>query len=223
MYMKGGHKTSPGPRRGEKLRVYLSWWASSARMYRTGILMWPFLEKTISSKKFCPFGCYLHCISADKTWKISQIVSVAQLNHKIGDLGSLIVQLRLVHCSVCLMRLKTMAKRSWKSFPSISIRSLSISVNPENCTMEEVELIKTTATEARPCLCPAHVPSQSVHALIVCLSIPSSGVILEDTNTSFTTGSDHCLGTWNKTDHDGDITGRVYTVCRISNQPRPAL
>nr|XP_055166286.1 uncharacterized protein LOC129500169 isoform X2 [Nyctereutes procyonoides] len=151
----GGHKTSPGPRRGEKLRVYLSWWASSARMYRTGILMWPFLEKTISSKKFCPFGCYLHCISAEKTWKISQIVSVAQLNHKIGDLGSLIVQLRLVHCSVCLMRLKTMAKRSWKSFPSISIRSLSISVNPENCTMEEVELIKTTATKARPCLGPS--------------------------------------------------------------------
>nr|XP_055166287.1 uncharacterized protein LOC129500169 isoform X3 [Nyctereutes procyonoides] len=78
--VSGGHKTSPGPRRGEKLRVYLSWWASSARMYRTGILMWPFLEKTISSKKFCPFGCYLHCISAEKTWKISQIVSVAQLN-----------------------------------------------------------------------------------------------------------------------------------------------
>ena len=80
MFSQGGHKTSPGPRRGEKLRVYFSQWASSARMQRTGILMWPFLEKTISSKKFCPFGCYLHCISAEKTWKISQIVSVAQLN-----------------------------------------------------------------------------------------------------------------------------------------------
>lgn len=45
---------------------------------------------------------------------------------------------------------------------------------------------------------PAHGLTQDVHDLTVYLLTYSSGTIPEGTNTSFTVGSDHCLGAWSK-------------------------
>lgn len=54
-----GHKASPRSKE-RKIRLYFSLYAGSAGRCGTGILMWPFLEKTTCSKKFSPFPCHLY-------------------------------------------------------------------------------------------------------------------------------------------------------------------